>query len=344
MTEVIHIDGSRGEGGGQILRTSLALSAALGRPFRITGIRAGRDKPGLLRQHLTSLAAAQAICSAEVIGAEPRSQEVEFRPGPVCAGEYSFAVGTAGSTTLVLQAILPALLTAAGPSRITVEGGTHAKSAPPFDFFERALVPLINRMGPRVSARLELHGFYPAGGGRIIVEIEPAPRLLPLTIHERGQPVSRQATILLSQLPFNIADRELEVIRQRLGWEVGPQCIRHADPAFGPGNSVILEIAHDHITEVFSAAGEAGKSAERVAQDATDQVREYLAKEVPIGRHLADQLMIYLALAATGGGGVASMLTSPLSSHATTNTETIAAFLPPPIVKTSGNHCEWTAG
>ena len=339
MTEVVHIDGSRGEGGGQILRSSLALSMATGRPFRISNIRAGRDKPGLLRQHLTALGAAQSICSAEVIGSAPRSMEVEFRPGPVRAGEYSFAVGTAGSTTLVLQAILPPLLTATGPSCITVEGGTHAKAAPPFEFMERALIPLLNRMGPRVSARLEHHGFYPAGGGRIVVDIDPAPKLRALEVRERGRLIDRRATIILSQLHFGIAERELDIIRQRLGWEVGPQNVTYANPAFGPGNSVILELAYEGVTEVFSAAGELGKSAERVALDATDEAREYMAREVPVGRHLADQLMVYMSLAGNG-----SMLTGPLSSHSVTNCETIAAFLSPPAVKSVANRCECHAG
>jgi RNA 3'-terminal phosphate cyclase (ATP) len=256
--KLIQIDGSQGEGGGQVLRTSLALSIATGQPFRMTGVRAGRSKPGLMRQHLTCLTAAQEICGAEVVGAQPGSQEVEFQPGPLRPGEYTFAVGTAGSTTLVLQAILPPLLTASGPSRIIVEGGTHARGAPPFEFFARAPIPVINQMGPRLTARLERYGFYPAGGGRIVVEIEPAAKLAPLSLSERGRVLERRAMVVHSQLGFSIAQRELDVIRQRLGWEVGPREVCQAEPCFGPGNAVVLEVVSEKVTEVFSAMGELG--------------------------------------------------------------------------------------
>ncbi|HVU63165.1 MAG TPA: RNA 3'-terminal phosphate cyclase, partial [Phycisphaerales bacterium] len=184
---MIHIDGSQGEGGGQILRSSLALSMATGRAFRMSRIRAGRERPGLMRQHLTCVQAAATICSGEVTGATVGSQEITFAPGPVCAGNYHFSIGTAGGTTLVLQAVLPALLRAGGRSRIRVEGGTHNLAAPPFEFFDRALLPLLNRAGAVVRARLERHGFYPAGGGRVVVEIDPAGGPRPLELLARGK-------------------------------------------------------------------------------------------------------------------------------------------------------------
>src|SRR5437867_958993 len=161
------IDGSQGEGGGQILRTALGLSLVTGTPIRIEKIRAGRAKPGLLRQHLTAVNAATAIGAVDVEGATLGSQELTFRPGTVKPGEYRFAVGTAGSTGLVLQTVLPPLLTAPGPSTLTLEGGTHNPTAPPFDFLARAFLPLISRMGPSATARLERPGFYPAGGGQM---------------------------------------------------------------------------------------------------------------------------------------------------------------------------------
>ncbi len=323
MTKLIQIDGSQGEGGGQILRSSLALSVATGQPFKLTAIRAGRGKPGLMRQHLTCVGAAQAICGAEVSGAAAGSQELEFRPGQIKPGDYTFSIGTAGATALVLQAILPPLLTASGPSRVTVEGGTHAKGAPSFEFLERALIPLLNRMGPRVATRLETHGFYPAGGGRITVEVTPVARLAPLELHERGQIVSRRTIILLSQLGFNIADRELGVLRAKLGWDLGAQNVVQPKPSFGPGNAIVLEVESVGITDVFSAFGEVGRNAESVAEDAAEQVRDYLASDAPVGPHLADQLMVPLALA---GGG--SFTTSKLSLHSSTNTQIVREFLP----------------
>ena len=176
------IDGSLGEGGGQILRTSLALSMLTGTPFRLTNIRAGRAKPGLLRQHLTGVEAAAAICSARTRGAELHSQDLTFEPHKVRAGDYRFSIGTAGSTTLVLQAVLPALLTASGSSTLELEGGTHNPAAPPFDFLSEAFLPLIERMGPKVTATLKRHGFFPAGGGRLVVRIEPVTKLQPLEL------------------------------------------------------------------------------------------------------------------------------------------------------------------
>ena len=183
---MITIDGSEGEGGGQILRTALALSLVTGQPFRIERIRARRQKPGLLRQHLTAVEAAKSVGCAEVSGAAINSQVLEFRPGPVTPGNYRFAVGTAGSATLVLQTVLPSLLTASGPSTLTVEGGTHNPFAPPFDFLARSFMPLIHQMGPRVELELRTPGFFPAGGGRFHARIVPVKRLSRLILAERG--------------------------------------------------------------------------------------------------------------------------------------------------------------
>src|SRR5689334_15022558 len=176
---VLTLDGAAGEGGGQILRSALALSLATGTPFRLDRIRGKRRPAGLLRQHLTALNAATEIGDAEVIGAQIGSSTITFTPRAVNPGTYRFAVGTAGSTTLVLQTVLPALMTASGPSELVLEGGTHNPFAPPFDFLARAFLPLIERMGPRFEASLERPGFYPAGGGKFQLRIDPAARLAP---------------------------------------------------------------------------------------------------------------------------------------------------------------------
>ncbi|MFN7134491.1 MAG: RNA 3'-terminal phosphate cyclase, partial [Myxococcales bacterium] len=183
---MLTIDGSMGEGGGQIIRTSLACALITGKSFRITKIRARRAKPGLMRQHLTAVRAAAEIGDAEVTGAEVGSSELTFRPGKLRAGDYHFAIGTAGSTTLVLQTVLPALLMASGPSSVVLEGGTHNPMAPTYDFLERCFLPLVERLGPRVSTRLERPGFYPAGGGRWSVQLAPAP-LKGFELLERGE-------------------------------------------------------------------------------------------------------------------------------------------------------------
>jgi RNA 3'-terminal phosphate cyclase (ATP) len=319
---VIAIDGSFGEGGGQILRTSLALSLVTGKPFRIEKIRAGRKTPGLLRQHLTAVNAAARIGGAEVTGATIGSQQLTFAPHIIASGTYAFAVGTAGSATLVLQTILPALLLASGPSALTLEGGTHNPFAPPFDFLAKAFLPLVNRMGPKVSAKLERPGFYPAGGGRFTVEIEPVAALNRLDLPGRGEILARRARAAVANLPRKIAERELAVIEQKMSWNKDWLRVETVDNSRGPGNTVSIEIESEHVTEVFTGFGERGVTAEAVAEQAVQSARRYLASGAAVGEYLADQLLVPMALA---GGG--SFTTVPLTRHSTTNIEVIKKFL-----------------
>ncbi|MGJ8635678.1 MAG: RNA 3'-terminal phosphate cyclase [Phycisphaerales bacterium] len=319
---MIHIDGSTGEGGGQILRSALALSMVTARPFCIEKIRSGRQKPGLLRQHLTAVKAAAAVCGAKVTGAELGSSKVEFRPGPVQSGEYSFAIGSAGSTTLVLQTILPALMIASAPSVVMIEGGTHNTHAPSVDFLCKSFLPIIERMGPRVRVEIERHGFYPAGGGRIRVEIDPVKKLAPVSIVERGDIVAQTATATVAGLSTDIAKRELDVIAKNLEWEQDSLCIEQLADSVGPGNVLSIEIQSEHVTEVFTGFGERGRSAERVAKSTAAQVHHYLHKGVPVWSHLADQLMLPFAMA-----GVGEFRTCALTPHSETNAFVIEQFL-----------------
>jgi RNA 3'-terminal phosphate cyclase (ATP) len=236
---MITIDGSQGEGGGQILRTSLALSLITGQPFRMERVRARRQKPGLLKQHLTAVEAAKTVGCAEVTGAALGSQTLEFTPGPVTPGNYRFAVGAAGSATLVLQTVLPALLTASGLSTLTLEGGTHNPMAPPFDFLEKSFMPLIHRMGPSVELKLRRPGFYPAGGGRFHARVEPVKKLSRLDLLERGPIRSRQARVLVSKLPEHVAERELTVVRDELKWRADECGVEAVPYPVGPGNAVV---------------------------------------------------------------------------------------------------------
>ncbi|MGV8041652.1 MAG: RNA 3'-terminal phosphate cyclase [Thermoanaerobaculaceae bacterium] len=319
--EQIHIDGSRGEGGGQILRSALALSLVTARPFEISGIRARRPKPGLLRQHLAAVEAARVIGQGRVEGATPGSTSFAFQPGEVRPGEYRFAVGSAGSATLVLQAVLPALVLASGPSHLEIEGGTHNPFAPPFDFLSRTFLPLVERMGPRVRARLRRHGFYPAGGGRLVVEIEPVPLLARLELLERGVVRRVSARALVGNLPATIGDRELRVLHRRLGLGSGFTRVETV-PSAGPGNAVEVVVESEVLTEVVTAFGEKGVPAEQVAESAAAEVQEYLDAGVPVGRHLADQLLLPMAL--SGGG---RFRTLEPTAHTRTNAEVIACFL-----------------
>ncbi len=210
---MITIDGSAGEGGGQVLRTALGLSLVTGKSFQINNIRGKRKKPGLLRQHLTSVLAASEIGQAEVSGAEIKSVSLCFRPGSIKAGDYHFAIGTAGSCILVFQAILPALLKVKGASTIVLEGGTHNPFAPTFDYLREAVFPLLRKMGVDVEAKLDRPGFYPAGGGKIKVSVKSSGHLTPLFL-ERYSNISLRAEAICAELPDHIGERELEQFRK----------------------------------------------------------------------------------------------------------------------------------
>jgi RNA 3'-terminal phosphate cyclase (ATP) len=319
---MIRIDGAAGEGGGQTLRTALSLSLVTGQAFRIENIRAKREKPGLLRQHLTAVLAAAEVGSAEMVGASLGSKTLEFAPGKIRPGNYQFAVGTAGSSTLVFQTILPALMTASGPSQITLEGGTHNMQAPPFDFLQKTFLPLLARMGPRVSVTLERYGFYPAGGGRFVAEIEPSERLASLVLTVRGPVTERRAVAIVANLPRNIAQRELDMVAHHLNWPADALEILETRESPGPGNVVIIEIGEGTFKEVFTGFGRLGTSAEKVASEAAGEAQAYLASSAMADEHLADQLLLPLALA---GGGV--FTATKLSLHARTNMEVISLFV-----------------
>lgn len=318
---MIRIDGSEGEGGGQVLRTALALSLVTQTPFRIERIRARRERPGLLRQHLTGVQAAAAIGGAHVEGDVLGSTSLTFTPGAVKPGDYRFAVGTAGSAMLVLQTVLPPLMVAAGPSTVTVEGGTHNPAAPPFDFIARAFLPVVNTLGPRIEVELKRYGFYPAGGGQVVARIEPAPTLQPVALLERGEIVRRAIRAVVANLPRHIAEREARTALRLLNWNADWVETEELRAVPGPGNALMIEIGSERVTEICTGFGETGVAAEAVANRAGQQARHYLAAGVPVGCHLADQLLTVMAL---GGGG--AFRTLSLTQHSKTNAEIIRVF------------------
>jgi len=324
MAEPLVIDGARGEGGGQIVRSACALSILSGRAVRVVNVRAKRAKPGLAKQHATAVLAAARVCRGEARGATVGSREIELRPGSVVPGDYHFPIGTAGATTLVLQTILLPLALAAGPSRVTFEGGTHNVKAPPCEFLERAYLPLLARMAGARLADLELEraGFYPAGGGRLALRVHSIAGFGSLSLLERGGIRDVGATAAVWKLPRHIAERELSVVRSVLGWSEGALSAVAREDSFGPGNVLSLSVSSEHVTEVFTGVGERGVPAERVASAVVAEARAYLDAGVPVGEHLADQLLLPMAL---GQGG--EFRTVAPSLHTTTHAEVIRAFL-----------------
>jgi RNA 3'-terminal phosphate cyclase (ATP) len=266
------------------------------------------------------------VGGARTTGAAVGSRSLTFAPAGVKAGTYAFSVGTAGSATLVLQTVLPALLTAGAPSSLVLEGGTHNPASPPFDFLARAFLPVVHRLGPRVEATLERPGFYPAGGGRFRVTVAPARALAPLLLEQRGAIVARRVRAVVANLPRAVGERELGRFTARTHWDAAAVALEVVPDPVGPGNVLIAEIESEHVTEVFTGFGERQVRAETVADRCADEVLAYLAGDAPVGPHLADQLVLLLALA---GGG--AFRTTALTPHTRTQLDVIGRFLGPVI-------------
>jgi len=331
---MIHIDASEGEGGGQVLRSSLSLALITGRPILLTGLRGRRPKPGLMRQHLTCVQAAQALSGAAVHGAELGSQQLRFEPGPVRAGSYRFDIATAGSCLLVLQTVWPALMLAREPSELVLTGGTHNPMAPPFPFIELVFAPLLARLGAPAQLELRRAGFYPAGGGELKVRIEPALRLQPFDLLTPGALLAQRAEAVAPGLPRKIAERELQTVAELLGWAPEqlqiPPCRQHE----GPGNALWAVLQNEQLTEVFCAFGEKGLSAETVAQRVARAVQAHQRSGAALGPQLADQWLLPLALAVHQSGQAAAFTASEWTEHARTNAALIERFLPLQIAAT----------
>ncbi|RPI00678.1 MAG: RNA 3'-phosphate cyclase, partial [Zetaproteobacteria bacterium] len=273
---MIHIDADRGEGGGQVLRTALALSAVRGVPIRLSGIRARRKAPGLRAQHLTAVGALAQICDAEVQGAGLGSCELTFAPGAVRAGQYHFDVGTAGSTALTLQALLLPLAVAGGPSRIVLTGGTHVPWSPPTDYLQAILLPRLAQMGIGAEATVERCGFYPRGGGRLVVDIAGGAALSSLTLAYRSGHPSIRGLSGTAGLPTTVASRQRALALERLGQagyraEIEIRELRAVDPG-----SLLFLAARDEVgSGGFTGLGAPGADLERVAAETVDALLEF---------------------------------------------------------------------
>jgi len=330
-TDTVYLDGSAG--GGQILRSSLTLSIVTGRTLVLENVRTKRERPGLMRQHLTAVNAAKLICGAEVEGAELGSTSIRFVPSKTQGGRYSFAIGTAGSTMLVLQTVLLPLCFADDPSEVTISGGTHNTMCPPFEFIDQVYLPILRELG--VEAQLELirPGFYPAGGGEVKVVIQPIKALQPTqktssedgywALIERGELVELQATAIVNNLARSIAERELEVIQKRLKLSEDQMTVVSGQEAPGPGNVCQVLVRHEHADELFVSHGKPGLSGKTVANKLCDEAYAYLRSGAPVGKYLADQLLLPLALA---GGG--TFQCTELTDHFHTHKAVLESFLP----------------
>ncbi|WP_284694794.1 RNA 3'-terminal phosphate cyclase [Geomonas sp. Red32] len=327
---MIEIDGSLGEGGGQMrqmLRTALSLSCVTGKPFHIFNIRRMRPKPGLMRQHQVAVQSAACISSAEVLGDQIGSVELTFLPKAVAPANYDIAIGTAGSTTMVLQTLIPPLLTSHDTSRIALSGGTHVPFSPSWEYLTEIFSPVMARLGARLDFVLDSCGFYPKGGGRVRCRIEPAASFSPLEAVHRGKLLRIVGASAVGNLPITIAERQAHAATLRLREHLGEHLpvaidIRNLKMP-GQGTFIFLKAEYENAVAGFTSLGERGKPAELVGEEAALELIGHHDTGMPVDPHLADQLVLYLAQAT----GPSRYATSRLTSHLRTNLEVTALFL-----------------
>ncbi|TGU71589.1 RNA 3'-phosphate cyclase [Geomonas terrae] len=324
---MIEIDGSMGEGGGQVLRSALSLACLTGQGFRIFNIRKNREKSGLMRQHLMAVQAAARIASANVAGDRLGSPELSFLPDGIAPGEYSFDIGTAGAATLVLQTLIPPLASARKTSRVMVTGGTHVPFSPSWHYFSEIFWPSITVLGVRGEPLSRSFGFYPKGGGRIGCTVEPEVEHAPMTSTERGKLTGIRIVSAVGNLARSIAERQLKsallVLRGKVERGI-PMDIEVIEPqVFGQGTFLFIKGEYEHGTAGFTALGERGKPAEQVGSEAALEFLAHHENGTPVDPHLADQLIIYLARA----HGRSVFRTSRITRHLTTNLSVAGLFL-----------------
>jgi len=324
---MIEIDGSFGEGGGQILRTALSLSCLFQKPFRISHIRKGRKKPGLMPQHLTCVKAMQLLSDAEVIGDRLGSSELIFKPGAVRGGEFFFDVGTAGSTSLVMQTIIPSLIFSKEKASIILKGGTHVPFSPSFDYIAEVFVPTLERLGMRIRLKIESYGFYPKGGGRVGIETFPVESIKPLRVNERGKILRIKGYSVSGNLPLSIAERQKNAAIEKIHSEIkGLECPVEIGTMSvqtpGHGTFIYILSETEYAIAGFTALGERGKRAETVGEEAVKEFIEYYSTDAALDKHLSDQLVLYLSMSKEGS----IFTTSSITQHLMTNLWAIGLF------------------
>lgn len=324
---LLEIDGSSGEGGGQLSRYAMALAAITGRPIHLQNIRARRAKPGLMAQHLTAMRAVAEVCGGELEGAELGAAEIRFTPGQIKGGDYRFDVGTAGSITLVLQALLPVVLHADGPCRLAITGGTDVKMAPPVDYLRLVFLPWLARMGVRVDIEGVRHGYYPRGGGEVVLKVMPCAQLAPLLVESPGALRAIRGVAHVARLPMHIPERMAGAATACLGnfrpVEIEIRVLAE-DESCGTGGALVLAAETEHSLLGAAAVAERGVRAEQLGEDAGHALRAELEAGAALDIHAADQLLIYAAQAQ----GPSRFTVRDVSLHARTVMWLIEQFLP----------------
>jgi RNA 3'-phosphate cyclase len=322
---MIHIDGSQGEGGGQVLRSSLCLSLITQKELEITNIRAGRSKPGLRAQHLKAVEAAGLIGRAQVSGANLGSTALTFQPTEIQPGRYHFDIGTAGATTLVLQTIFLPLALSGAKSTVTITGGTHVRWSPSYHYLELHWLPFMRQIGCQIDLKMELAGYYPQGGGRVSATINPCEKISPLELTDRGKLKHIRGISAISNLPRHIARRQREQVLRRIGDRYYLSDIRLVELASRFKGTMLLFLAEfEHSQACYFSLGELGKPAERVADEAIEELEEFLSTDGAIDQYLADQLLLPLTFAS----GPSRLRTSKITRHLLTNAQVLRSFLP----------------
>jgi RNA 3'-terminal phosphate cyclase (ATP) len=315
---LIEIDGSYGEGGGQILRTALALSAILRKPFALFNIRSERKNPGLQAQHLAAVETLAQITKAQTEGVKFGSQRIIFNPKKPHSGIYQFEIKTAGAVTLLLQAIFLPLCLSEGISRVTLIGGTHVQWSPSFHYFSEILLPTLERIGVSAQAAIAKWGFYPNGGGRIQLTISPLQELRPISLLDRGALKNIRGISAISNLPRHVADRQKEQALRRIQSELQIEAeitVLDNVPSNGTGSFLFLLAECENGLAGFSSLGARGRPAEKVADEAVDSLKDYLLSDGCIDPYLADQLVPFMVLAR----GNSSFTTTRITEHLLTN-------------------------
>ena len=324
---MIELDGSQGEGGGQILRSALALSILTGKPFKLVNVRANRKPPGLRPSHLTSVRAAAAVCRGHFTGGSVGSATLSFEPGELAAGTYRFDVGTAGSTGLVLQTVyLPLALRGTADSRLTITGGTHVATSPCYHYLETTWVAYLRRMGIGVEVEMVRPGFYPRGGGEVHATVRPCPRVKGLRLTDCPALTTAGGFSAVAGLPerqHDIARRQAKRLAHKLKMEGIESHIPEEHWDGGPGTVAAVVFRQAPVPTLFFAVGERGRPAESVADDAAEQAIAFRSARAPVDPHAADQLVLPLALSPDAS----EYRTAEVTRHLTTNIDVIRRFL-----------------